>query len=679
MPVSETDLHHRLNRVYDHLYGTANVRTPQGISVEVGKILHTLMFIESKQLRLFTGDGPDPVFSFSAQELRRLERCEGAICSEVAWQIRQGFERMNSAWSIYQSKDDILLRDEDIAFVCAGLSGVVVSDRQRDVFGDALEIFRGQWAKRNSGQFFTDPKVTSLALSLLQFDPRNGDDLVDLCAGTGGFLLAGLNRINHLLEIDGIRSEQMLIDLASKSLKGLEIDPSVAEVANATLGARVSRTDHRFVNEADSLQPHLPTLHASAQIKYGTHKCAATNPPFGTKTTVKNSDVLRHFELARSAGRLLNRAPDILFIEQNVNVVQPGSGLVAIVVPYQILSGPQTYFVREWILRNTQVLAVIDLPPDTFQPHTGTKASLVLLRRRKQPLASVADVEVDPIFMSVPRWIGHDRRGSPVYKVDQRGLPTSEILSDFSDVEQAYTEFLLGQDPSTKHSRSFVVPCSTVTNDPQLRLNANYYYPTETLTKLFSSERARTDWTCCKLADVTHKVFFPTRFKRNYVDWYEQAIPFLGGASISQLIVTTDKWLRHDDPKLDELRVETGWILVTRSGTTGIVSTVPEAWDGFAISEHVIRIVPNNKKLSGDYLSIYLRSRIAQDALQRGKFGSVIDEITPEYVEQLDVWIPNDSSVLNSLTQVAKRAETARNLAITSVLDAVKDLDRSLT
>ena len=45
------------------------------------------------------------------------------------------------------------------------------------------------------------------------------------------------------------------------------------------------------------------------------------------------------------------RAPDILFLEQNVKLLIPGEGRLSIVLPYQILSGPQTLFVRTWLLK----------------------------------------------------------------------------------------------------------------------------------------------------------------------------------------------------------------------------------------------------------------------------------------------------------------------------------------
>ena len=230
---STAELQQRISRIYDHLYANASTRTPSGISAEVGKILHTGMFIE-ENLGIF------PAFSFTRVEIRELNGGNTSFANRVAATVRQHFSSMNATWCRYGNDVAIELEDKDIGYVCGQLNGVVISDRDRDVFGDALEIFRGQWAKREGGQFFTDQRVTSLAIKLLDFDPRRGDDLIDICAGTGGFLLAGLNHIRRLLEENAPSKsiETDLVKLASRSIKGVEVDLEVCSIANATLSSK---------------------------------------------------------------------------------------------------------------------------------------------------------------------------------------------------------------------------------------------------------------------------------------------------------------------------------------------------------------------------------------------------------------------------------------------------------
>ena len=521
--VTTADLQRRILRIYDHLYANASTRTGAGIAFEVGKILHTALFMEEQQPGLLADKQfQPPAFRFDSATLKLIGKGDAITCNMVANVVQTQFCRMNAAWQFYKEAEQIRLKETDLAYVCGELDGVLVSEKERDVFGDALEIFRGQWAKRAGGQFFTDQRVTSLAMTLLNFDPCQGDDLVDLSAGSGGFLLAGLNHIRAILEETTDAVETRLVHLAAESLKGQEIDAEVCEIANATLTSRLGLVDHKLVAQGDSLQPDIFTQDNAARIRYGTHRCAATNPPFGTKITLKDESLLKTYELALLGGRngaassakISRRAPDILFLEQNIKILQPGQGRLAIVVPYQILSGPQTCYVRQWLLRQAEILAVIDLPADTFQPHTGTKGALLVVKRRLRPLESVDQAPDNPIFMSMPRWIGHDRRGNPVYRRESDGGVAGEILSDFEAVKNAFSVFQQGGDIAAAHPESFSLSLKESLKDPLLRLNAAFYKPSQALAHHTAQNlpEAASSWTYHRLRDVVKRIYYPGRF-----------------------------------------------------------------------------------------------------------------------------------------------------------------------
>ncbi len=682
--VQETnvDLQHKIYKIYDHLYASSSIKTPSGICNEVGKILHTGLYLEEVRELV-------PAFKFSRSEINRLLQGKGTFCTTVALDVRKAFQEMNSKWKYYGNNVKIEINNFDLCYTCAQLNNVVLSDREKDVFGDALEIFRCQWAKRKGGQFFTDQRVTKLAMSLLEFDPRNGDDLIDICAGTGGFLLAGLNRIRELLENDKTVKtvEAELANYASKSLLGQEIDKEITEISNATLSARLGNYGKDLVRNSDSLNSNSFKEKTSI-IKFNNHLCAASNPPFGTKITIKNPDILKEYELAtrtdiisrKSKGNLLTpTAPDILLLERNIQLLIKGKGKLAIVLPYQLLSGPKTLFVRKWLLRNTQLIAVIDLPPETFQPHTGTKTSLIIVKRRSKPLTNLDKVQNYNIFMSSPRWIGHDRRGNPVYKKSPEGKTTNEILTDFPELNRAWSVFRKGKKPNSIHDASFTVKFSEIINDPLLRINSLFHKPEGEATKKLHLKMKTNNWGIVKLNDVVKRIFCPGRFKRNYVDYFSGAVPFLGGSNITEYIVRKDKWLSPTDPKLKELRVKSGWILITRSGTTGIVSSVPKAWDGYALSEHIIRIVPEAKKLNPSYLFAFLQSRFSKEQLARGVFGSVIDEITPEHIGSLKIPLPPDKKMFFEIKTMIKKSEDARQKGIENLNEAIEKINDLLS
>jgi predicted RNA methylase len=655
-PNGTVDLQARIGKIYDHMYANSPVRTPDGISREVGKLLHAVMWHEEST-------GQRPAFVFSSRELKNLESEQSFFTSGIPHQFRSWYVEMNKRWRIYEPDSTIILSDSDLRFCAAQLNGIIVSDRNRDVIGDALEIFRSSWSKQVGGQFFTDQRVTRLAMDILEFSPENGDDLVDICAGTAGFLLAGLNHIRAR-----VTDESEIVAIAQKSLLGQEVDESVAAIANSTLNARLGDRVSTLVATGDSLNE------LSGNLRLDSHRCVATNPPFGTKITIKDPAILRNYDLAslnsrgRSTRTVSPKPPDILFLERNIRLLKPGEGRLAIVLPYQILSGPQTTYVRRWLLAQAHILAVIDLPAVTFQPHTGTKTSLLVVKRRNEPLDDISEMEKELIFFSIPKWIGHDRRGNPVYERDIEGNITASILSDMEVVADAWESYRLGGDPGEVHDSSWIGSSDDIVGDPLLRLNALYNLPG------CADVPAIPRTGVVRLGDVVDRIFYPGRFKRYYVSQSPEAIPFLGGASISQLLLTTSKWIAANSPHAEDLRVREGWILVTRSGSTGIISSVPKAWDGFAISEHVIRIVPNEAKLPSGYLQAYLRSLEGQAQLTRGVFGSVIDEISPEYIAGLQIPVPSPE-LLDSISLEMNRAEELRQDSIARFETALQLLE----
>ena len=110
-----------------------------------------------------------------------------------------------------------------------------------------------------------------------------------------------------------------------------------------------------------------------------------------------------------------------LFIERCVQFLREG-GRMAIVLPNGILNNPALGYVRQWIRRNTQILAVVDMARELFQPKNDTQTSMVLL---KKPSADEFGITLDgldyPVFMAIAEKVGKDRRGNTIYKRDASG------------------------------------------------------------------------------------------------------------------------------------------------------------------------------------------------------------------------------------------------------------------
>ena len=671
----ENDFQKKISSIFDYTYSNTSVRVPSQVGIEVGKILHTGLYREEKE-------GYTYAFSIDPLDIKDIKSGKPDACNIIAQSIYSSFKKMNDDLKLYD--DNIRFDEIQLANIACYLIEIKFSSKERDYFGDALEIFRSTWAKQAGGQFFTDQRVTSLALHLINYNPYNGDDLVDLCAGTGGFLLAGFHKIKDLVQSKN-GTEKDIITLGEKSLIGMEIDEDIANVGNSTMSSRLGNKSTTHIFSGNSLD--INKIEATKRIFLNHHKCAATNPPFGAKIQVRDYNILSNFELAKLKGSSVekthrekessSRSPDILFIEQNVRILEPGVGRLAIIMPYQLLSGAQATYIRYWLLLHCHLIAVIDLPSETFQPHTGTKTSLVILKRRKEALKDIKLCGSEDVFMATPRWIGHDRRGNPTFTRSPDGTQTNEILTDFPEIERAYDSFTSGK-CIKEFTETYSIKSNEIIADPQLRINAMFYKHRNMANTISQTKQESDDWKTVKLGSVVQKIFYPGRFKRSYVDKYDEAVPFLGGSNITSFVNETGKWIRHDDKHINQLRVEAGWVLVTRSGSTGIISIVPPAWDGFAMSEHVIRIIPNKDKISGEYIYAFLKSNLGQLELSKGIFGSVIEEISPDGISEIDILIPKNKKSMMKIENHVRISQEARNTALTSDSQALRALEEFL-
>ena len=165
------------------------------------------------------------------------------------------------------------------------------------------------------------------------------------------------------------------------------------------------------------------------------------------------------------------------------------------------------------------------------------------------------------------------------------------------------------------------------------------------------------------------EVFMPPRFKRVYVE-PEYGVPFIQGSHVVHFQAAGLKHLSREHERIDEVTVRAGWILVTRSGTVGRVTMCPEEWDGWAASEHIFRIVPNDDKCPGGYLCAFLSSSLGQVQLAAQIHGAVVDELTEDHVRNVLVPLPE--------SQTARRIDSIMRSGIAMKSQAVAAAERSI-
>jgi type I restriction enzyme S subunit len=76
--------------------------------------------------------------------------------------------------------------------------------------------------------------------------------------------------------------------------------------------------------------------------------------------------------------------------------------------------------------------------------------------------------------------------------------------------------------------------------------------------------------------------------------------------------------------------IRSGTVLVTCSGTIGRVAIASNAMDGWAASQHILRIAPKINIGHEGYIATFLMSPYGQHQLQSKIYGGVVDELTAE-------------------------------------------------
>lgn len=234
--------------------------------------------------------------------------------------------------------------------------------------------------------------------------------------------------------------------------------------------------------------------------------------------------------------------------------------------------------------------------------------------------------------------------------------------------------------PGPNSVEHFSIDSKWIRNSQALRLDASFYNPRvaraiEILKK--SPFRIST------LGDpeITQQIFIPPRFRRIYVD-KNHGVPFLQGSHIVQFQPADLKYLSKTAQRnLHKWIIKKGWILVTCSGTIGRIAIAPKEWDGWAASQHILRIIPKpGSPCPPGYLSAFLSSPIGQAQLTAQIYGAVVDELTEAQARSVLVPVPQtkkqceEVEAINKVAlQAIKKWAEASNLA-TKAIEAVGSL-----
>ncbi|MGA9351174.1 MAG: N-6 DNA methylase [Anaerolineae bacterium] len=284
--------------------------------------------------------------------------------------------------------------------------------------------------QKDLGQFFTPEPVVEFIYEMVRPMLPPQPKIIDPACGEGIFL--------RFARDHGITAEH--------NLYGCDLDEHIVEkwVNLGIFPRRMHLYQHDGLYEDNS----------TPGVALDTFDLAIGNPPFGGQGVTdpralenlhlwrdhvrRTGRVLRERQLTYLAGseaeenlpqqfRRSKTPIEVLFLERFLQLVKPGTGQVAIILPDGIFANSKLRFVRNFLLRSSRIEVIVGLPRDTFRGMgTTAKTNVLFVRKLRYGEAMLDGLEVF------------------VASTDLAST-SSGVYSDFSTIFLAFKDFVASQ------------------------------------------------------------------------------------------------------------------------------------------------------------------------------------------------------------------------------------------
>lgn len=212
------------------------------------------------------------------------------------------------------------------------------------------------------------------------------------------------------------------------------------------------------------------------------------------------------------------------------------------------------------------------------------------------------------------------------------------------------------------------VPVHTIFKEN--RFDASYHLSDGVLSRQIVQ---RAPYPVTSVGVASSKIFHAGRWKRAYVSNSQTGVSLVGSSDMLKADLRSLKLIsRKFTPDFTDKKLEKGWILVSCSGTIGnSVFTTKEHSEKLA-SQHVMRIVPNDKLKAG-YVYAFLSTCYGYNLLTQGTFGAVIQHIEPANISSIPIPVMPEEFQIQIDNRI-QNASTLREDAAALIADAERKL-----
>lgn len=381
-------------------------------------------------------------------------RNSGETDHELKEKIQALFDKAKNKWEgIFLPETKLLLSPSHLSVCISTLQDIKLFNNNLDVVDDAFEYLMSKAQKGEKGQYFTPRYVIDMCVKMM--NPSENDKIIDTACGSSGFTVHSIFHVwkkirqeKGLPISEGFTTEERTYEekeFVRNNVFAIDFDEKTVRVARTlNLIAGDGQTNVLHLNTLDYSRwneiikqevwndtynegfKKLKKLQTKGFSNYShfDFDLVMANPPFAGD--IKENTIISKYELGKKDNKkFVNKiSRDILFIERNLNFLKPG-GRMAIVLPQGRFNNITDKRIREYIVENCRILAVVGLHGNVFKPHTGTKTSVLFIQKWDEKLCP--KVEDYPIFFATMKKPSKDNSGDKIYLKDKN---TGENILD---------------------------------------------------------------------------------------------------------------------------------------------------------------------------------------------------------------------------------------------------------
>jgi type I restriction enzyme M protein len=629
--VREDNLLRRFEEIHDFIYAHDGL-SPQETLEEFIKILFIKIFDEDKKRYKFhlSNDSLDLSSIIELFESTKME--------------------FNT---VFEKTDKINLSHVSLEFVVKKFKNISLNDSSNDVKGLAFQKFLGHHEKTDRGQFFTPEQIINFCTQIIA--PQKHEKILDPACGSGGFLISSLK---YLQKNDVNLDNKAIIN---NNIFGIDINKNIARIAKMKL--LLEKNTHSNIIVYNSLES-IDTIKSLLDNNKGGFDVILTNPPFGAK--INQQSLLNKYQLGFKWNKthegfirndiLLNtQTVETLFIERCFDLLKIG-GRMAIVLPNGNFENPSLEYVRHFIMKKAKILAVVNLPQETFIPYgTGVKTSILFLEKKED-----TNLQHYAIFFGKITKLGYqgNKNGTPMYKKNEYGQYLFDnngnqiIDEDINDLIQSYKKYRDGK--AFDNSKAFSINSVKI----ESRFDFSFYSP-ETR-NLFINTNNNT----VKLGDICEIV----KTKSSKLKRDTGLIEYIELSDIntnSFEIINATSYNIYDLPSRASFEIKEGDIITavagnsvgTRKHATALVS---KKYSG-CICTNGFRII-RNSKINPYFLLFYMKNEKFLKQMHMLRTGAAIPSVSDSDIKNIIIEIPEDD-IMNIIIKKMQTVFSLRDKA----------------